>query len=1506
MNGNERKGAALALDRILKVGATEQAEGVPAPEQLERLPQKAPGLTFPEGLFKEPRPTPPELFKRPEVPEAKITPEEPIFKRGVPFPVITETGEEIQPEVKTIKPEELSFWQNPTYWLYSRHLLPDIMFSSMISKQAIRQGEQGLPSEPQVDEAELRFRQRLASDPNPVIRFANTPVTAGLTPSDIVSLGLLAYGGYYGVKSLVPVVKEVPNKVLQKALNLGLDQWIAKRSRGVPPQHFKTIQNALYNSLVQDRIWLQERATNNMLQRMGKGANQSVAATQAVQDTINEFDSRLVSIIPRGTQTGALAFGGLPAEPFPAPVTKITATSLAKMTIPERVTLVKSLGLEGAVGSKTIPEILEAVKPVTPEVTEWHLIEKTEGELGFLLYRGDMAAPQGLLRIENRYDAENALRMLKSGDIKEARQAYRHFNRPLAEDERWLKDKARPIQEVTPKERQLWKVKKPTPEVVTPMSQEEVDQFLASQKLAIPKAPPGMPEAGYQAAAFGVPEKAVYPIGKGVPTQTEVVAPPTLAQQLKQIYTDMAVELEAMKAGLIGLKGEEARIGRQTIKLLNKEVKNVEAMISRTDVPADIKGLRQQIMAVASFKGLPKTQLVKLFKGTTGKSGLTQMTQTQLNDVLKVVRETRPVNIKGRRVITEKTEKSIQSLKAELIKQNKLSDGIYQKLKQYLRIPSDKFESANLFITEKEGKALIRQMNYESKVGLIEHDVLLEKALKGQPELAEELNKLEKSMSEEEVIYVNKGVKISPWQDMWVYTEKLQNRTGGRFYDVYRLMLDQRLVNTKEAERLLQELSESVSGFKRISKDNKALKRINDYIASKHYPELKSPESITDSEIKLAQSIEKLLFSFQPDVRYNRFMTAYNKYEGNAIKMSADIPNAPIADLREAITLYESKGAKAISDYLRTKDWGVIKTGYEPHIVFKPSLQQKRIKRTLLPKGMLKTREGITFTPQEKDILQRTQGYIHRMLNLKLEPYLIEMDRILKEVSPKLREPGTTAKHLSLMYEEMKGTFYLEEPLARAVGKIGAYGSSVVYLSPWLAFRNLFQNVALYPDRSALINPLNRALTEADMKYFETYLNPKRVFTQEFLLQRELGTGRIANAIRRMSFMGKSEEVNNLWSFWGAINKGTRALSVYEKDGILKNFIKNSGVDDLTLRQKNEVLELLAIGKKNEAIWLIGRRISQNTNMIYDRAQGAPVTMGMSGRVLGSLLNFSRGWSQRIYQQFETLKSDASTGQRLHALKVILGVALFGMAAGELYKRITGKKQNPYNPLLMWTWTPGGLVLGATIDMAEVVGDIFAAVSGDKAALSRLPTGLARTGDMFIPFYSVIINVLESLTDTKNIDRLALREIRAMLDESYKPNRESYKKERSVLGKWQHAMWGGEEIDVGAELLDKLEKSWNKELNTYNDLPSETQKERLAYRRRYPETDAKLFIISQVTTLESSRARMIVLALIKEHNIPLELITGYEKEFGKAGAGGISPAPAGGVPSRPTPPGLFK
>jgi len=212
------------------------------------------------------------------------------------------------------------------------------------------------------------------------------------------------------------------------------------------------------------------------------------------------------------------------------------------------------------------------------------------------------------------------------------------------------------------------------------------------------------------------------------------------------------------------------------------------------------------------------------------------------------------------------------------------------------------------------------------------------------------------------------------------------------------------------------------------------------------------------------------------------------------------------------------------------------------------------------------------------------------------------------------------------------------------------------------------------------------------------------------------------------------------------------------------------------------------------ATYEIASNMAANIHFVYDRLGRSIWEYGPEGRLLTSLFIFPRSYYEQLYIHVNRIKpgSKASVAEKARSWKVLIAVIVGGMLVGEIYKIAAGKTRNPYNPLYILTYR-GGMAIGLTMDISKGAYLLVQAAQGDEYAMAELTTHLPRMGDSFIPFYKTTIDILEAATDTKYVDRQALRKIRAMFDKDYMPNEEYYEQERGILGKIQHALFGGEE-----------------------------------------------------------------------------------------------------------------
>ena len=74
---------------------------------------------------------------------------------------------------------------------------------------------------------------------------------------------------------------------------------------------------------------------------------------------------------------------------------------------------------------------------------------------------------------------------------------------------------------------------------------------------------------------------------------------------------------------------------------------------------------------------------------------------------------------------------------------------------------------------------------------------------------------------------------------------------------------------------------------------------------------------------------------------------------------------------------------------------------------------------------------------------------------------------------------------------------------------------------------------------------------------------------------------------------------------------------------------------------------------------------------------------------------------------------------------------------------------------------------------------------------------------------------------------------------------------------------------IGVQAFRGTPKAWQKDMKTYFDMPTTSEEARAkgkitreAYRTKYPEVDAKLFLAGQVESLKTDKARSLVVPLM--------------------------------------------
>ena len=1015
-------------------------------------------------------------------------------------------------------------------------------------------------------------------------------------------------------------------------------------------------------------------------------------------------------------------------------------------------------------------------------------------------------------------------------------------------------------------------------------------------------------------------------------------------------------------------------------------------------VAPTIGGLQVRKIQIKELLATPAKELPK---------GVTKIAlRRELSDINKILESgeiARPIKVHGKIVLKASTEKNIQTLKDILVAERKMTPEIYERLKKDLKLPTDRFESASRFITESEAKNLIRQMNYEAESGIAEWDARVSEALANKPELKSVIDdissrivkaqpevRLQRNINWRkyaiEISEVPRDVRLSGTMAILRALRRFQEQLGGReatrIYDVAEKMIETRRLNDVTHAQRVSAMKGEVPELLRITKNKPSIEKIQKWLDSDlKVAKIEKPE-LTPDELKVAQLFRREYDQWKDTVRLERFKDAYYHYRGNAelIKSGTErtgevaIPDAPLSDIKEAISIYESGGETALANYLKTKDWGVLKSGYSYAQVIHPQLRLGQRYAVRATTTSLHQRKGLDFDRDERTAWERLVAYERQMIGLNLQPYFRKMDMEFRHIVElgKLSNPSADANTISLFLQEVKG-FPIESPVARILLRIGGWSFGTLAKVPWMSVRNLHQNIAFHPDKAEIgkaiftggfyANPLTRS---GRLDYTDALVHQFKGVMQEQLLMGYMGRTPIENLIRKTDYYHLSDKLNRFLSMAGSGAKAERALGAYLRTGDVQQFLKDSGANELSQTEQLRILEYLALDNYDyggvldtvsggeAAIRNIANGITTLNHFNYIRYLRSSVEMGELGRVIGSLVAFPRSVAERYVDVFSRLspRKGLTGDTRKRAIHSLLALVIGSGIASASLAAITGKKRDAYNPFLILQWQVGGLAIGATENLTELYRHLtnltFAKEERDKQyAMEQLAILIPSLGDSFIPFYAPTMNILESLTDSRYLDRQTLRKLRAMFDEHYKPNEEFYKIERTLLEKIQHGLFGTRTPDptdlevtlkklkgiteglgqIDEEALNKARQraaeanmpfeyepedyiyrtnNMGSDINSaiYGLDPSEITLEngfsplvldymeyqewfkkyqvvpadkRYDYRAENPELDAYLFFWGYVTTIQSDTARQLIEQMIGKYNIPPRAIRGYEK-----------------------------
>jgi hypothetical protein len=842
------------------------------------------------------------------------------------------------------------------------------------------------------------------------------------------------------------------------------------------------------------------------------------------------------------------------------------------------------------------------------------------------------------------------------------------------------------------------------------------------------------------------------------------------------------------------------------------------------------KQLRQRISALAISKEMSKTEFNNIKRqyapvvGTTkeGKelktTKLTRMNEKQLEKILDAIQGERPKRVGWKTVITKKTENKIQELRENLKTKLQMTDVAYANILRSEGLIDSKTGAAKdpvyidrqHFITESQGQSVLKRMLDESLI--VKQIESFNKAVREKPDIQKHIAIIDNRIDSRR----SKGVRDpGRLESMRYYNQQAELKTGAPFYTIYQNLIDTNSVLSKKRTDTLKDLEALVPKFKDIAGDEKSLERVSHYIASKskllNRPVM--PKDITDSEIKVAKGIEDILKSYEYKIRTAKF---YNWYYFK--KPIADYEQHK-SDIDKAVDTFETQGHDEVVELLKTQSWGIIKGGYEPLQVAMPSIKQYRFGPTAIGKGHIQIRLDLEYHPQDKNILQRLSSYMRQIdMLFDMQPKIQSMVRLYDDNLDKFKEPRKVKESIETFLRTLKGYNVSEGFFGEMLSRLYSQAVKTVILpSPALVVRNLLQNLGFEHDKTILIDPRNHKLTEEDIEYIDTYVLQSKQMMEDWFMSREKplpGLGWLTGLIDKVKIYPYSDVVNRYWGFWAKKNQVDRAL----KNDNIDKVMSESNFDDMSLLEQKTALRILARDGKEAMSRYVARVHVDDIHFLYAREERSPAEMGPLGTVIGNLMLFPRAyWEKLTHAGSKLMGKDNTAAERARGFKIILAVVAGGLLVGEMYKRVTGRTENPYNPLSLLAYQPGGLMTGVIALVGDVYSDMISAAAGDKKALGALAIAIPRSADMFIPLYSYLVRGLEASTDMKNVDRMAIRKIRELLDEEYKVRGDAYQVERNAIDKWRYFL-AGAGIDYTRQ-QEAIEEKKQREKAAFKSVP---------------------------------------------------------------------------------------
>ena len=549
-------------------------------------------------------------------------------------------------------------------------------------------------------------------------------------------------------------------------------------------------------------------------------------------------------------------------------------------------------------------------------------------------------------------------------------------------------------------------------------------------------------------------------------------------------------------------------------------------------------------------------------------------------------------------------------------------------------------------------------------------------------------------------------------------------------------------------------------------------KKIADYLQSKY--EKKEPPKLSDSEKKYAENVRRVLDYFKGLVRKARFydwLESKLAGENNGLGYT-DIPDVDQATLEEGYQIWKTQGDDAVEKWLSTQTFGTIEEGYIPRAVLggRLNIPQKNIGR--FTRRMLRPRSSkMDFS--NISLHRRVLSYINSMLNLKyLHKPLSELDKVLTALDKGGHLPTQTAKAFRSWANIVSGYPRDNSALNKLLKAATRQFFRTITVNPKLWFRNVFQRKVTPPLKKPVITSKTaRPLSPELEEYFVIHVSQLEPMKYEFLYFTNASDIKIP-AIKQYNQL--AEKVGTLYTLSDLSNRRSvfsltydyinKLVDCYKEGKIsLQTLLDNSGYNIMELPEKKEFLRLLDKNPE-ELAKFVAKWNSDNSQWMYKLAERSFDEISSTNSVLYNLFVWTRGLAQLTGRLVYILASKHSTlRERKTAVITLVGLMLAFEVARRLLNKLLGRAVETgyegYNFVRSLFWNVGGAMISQANEFVKTFSDLlYAYFYGDqkekKQALRKALREMDSLGRSFLPFSTIVLGMLEAVTDTEFISPL--------------------------------------------------------------------------------------------------------------------------------------------------------